>query len=67
MQNGGINMKIIVTKNESWNWYQAGEIYTVKDPDKYGSLGLQVFNGQEGVSPDVVAHGHYETVQETHD
>jgi hypothetical protein len=56
-------MKIKITNAKKWNWYKdlVGTVLRVKDKDKYGDMGIQVFRPDgESPAPDVIAHGHYE-------
>ncbi|QWU14274.1 hypothetical protein SAMN04487895_101571 [Paenibacillus sophorae] len=54
--------KIIITKSESWNWYNVNEEYYIKDAHKYRDIGVQVIVEKNGECPDVVSHGHYEYI-----
>lgn len=46
------------------NWYRVGDVYDIRDEEKYSSIGIQVYNGITDHShPDIVMHGDYEYVQ----
>ncbi len=56
-------MKIKIISRANGNWYNIGEIYDVRDADKYSVIGVQVWNSHEdNKHPDVVMHGDYEYI-----
>ena len=55
-------MQIKIIKAESYNWYKVGEVYLVKDKDKYENMGLQIYREDNGRVPDVIMHGDYEEI-----
>ena len=56
-------MKVKVTNSHDGNWYQVGEIYTVRDSEKYSSIGVQVWNSNDNNKhPDIIMNGDFEYV-----
>lgn len=57
-------MKVKVIKSCKGNWYHVGEIYEVRDADKYSSIGVQVYNSDdEEKHPDIIMNGHFEYIE----
>lgn len=57
-------MKVRVTESFEGSWYHVGEIYEVRDPNKYSSIGVQVYNSDvEGKHPDIIMNGHFEYIK----
>lgn len=57
-------MKIKVIKAYEDNWYKVGDIFLVKDAERY-EIGVQVYKNNNGCVPDVVQHGHYEILKDS--
>lgn len=56
-------MKVKVIKSYEGNWYHVGEIYEVRDADKYSSIGVQVYNSDDDEKhPDIIMNGHFEYI-----
>lgn len=54
--------KLKITKAETWNWYKVDQEFEIVDSEKY-SVGIQVkVDGNSGVTPDIVQHGHYQLI-----
>lgn len=57
-------MKVKVIRSCKSNWYHVGEIYEVRDADKYSSIGVQVYNSNdEEKHPDIIMNGHFEYIE----
>lgn len=57
-------MKVKVIKSCKGSWYHIGEIYEVRDADKYLSIGVQVYNSDDdGKHPDIIMNGHFEYIE----
>ena len=55
-------MRIKIIKAEEWNWYKKGEVYVIKDANKYQPLGVQVVRPNNGKVPDVVENEHFKYI-----
>ena len=56
-------MKVKVIKACSYNWYHIGEVYEVRDSNKYSEIGVQVWNSDKNEKhPDVIMNGDFEYV-----
>ena len=56
-------MKVKVIKEHSGSWYHIGEIYDVRDENKYSEIGVQVWNSDKNEKhPDVIMNGDFEYV-----
>ena len=55
--------RIRVIKAANYNWYKVGDVFIVKDKDRY-DIGVQVYKENNGRVPDVIQHGDYEYIEE---
>lgn len=56
-------MKVKVIKACSDNWYHIGEVYEVRDSNKYSEIGVQVWNlDNDEKHPDVIVNGDFEYI-----
>jgi len=52
-----------VIKACSDNWYHIGEVYEVRDLNKYSEIGVQVWNSDKDEKhPDVIMNGDFEYI-----
>lgn len=57
-------MRIKVIKSYKDNWYKPGDVFLVKDAERY-EIGVQVYKKNNDFVPDVVQHGHYEVLKDS--
>lgn len=56
-------MKVKVVNSHEDNWYQVGEIYIVRDSEKYSNIGVQVWNSNDdNKHPDIIMNGDFEYI-----
>lgn len=58
-------MRVKVIKSYEGNWYHVGEIYIVRDSEKYKSIGVQVWNSYDydkNKHPDIIMNGCFEYI-----
>lgn len=56
-------MKVKVIKEHCGNWYHVGEIFDVRDENRYSEIGVQVWNSDKNKKhPDVIMNGDFEYV-----
>lgn len=55
--------RIRVVKAADYNWYKIGDVFIVKDKNRY-EIGVQVYKENNGSVLDVVQHGDYEYIDE---
>ena len=54
--------QIKIIKVEEWNWYKLGDVFTIKDENKYSCIGVQVYKENNGKDPDVIQNDHFEYI-----
>ncbi|MEQ2497462.1 MULTISPECIES: hypothetical protein [Lachnospiraceae] len=56
-------MRARVIKSRERKWYRIGEIYLVRNTEKYEGIGVQVWNTDENIPhPDVIMDGDYQLI-----